>query len=113
MNDQVSVCVGGGGQNFSKPSNSPQIVYLTLSQLTLYSNFDYFYIILHELLTNVPSNHIYPSSTLNKEIFYIKCGCLATKPLKFNYRKYINYYKNCIYNEYNFVIIITMNSFKA
>ena len=45
----------------------------TLSPLTLYSNFDYFIFIFvsHELLTNVPSNHIYPSSTLNKEYFYI------------------------------------------
>ena len=48
-------------------------LYLNLSPLTLYSNFDYFYIyfISHELLTNVPGNLIYPSSTLNKEHFYI------------------------------------------
>ena len=29
------------------------------------------YFISDELFTNVPSNHIYPSSTLNKEYFYI------------------------------------------
>ena len=46
---------------------------LTLSPPRLYSKFDYFIFIfiIHELLTNVPSNHVYPSNTLNKEYFYI------------------------------------------
>ena len=35
------------------------------------------FLVSHELLTNVPSNHIYPSSTLNKEYFLHKYGCLA------------------------------------
>ena len=42
---------------------------------------------------------VYPSSTLNKEYFYINM-LLSNQPMKFNYRKYINNYKNCIYNEY-------------
>ena len=45
---------------------------LTLSPLTLYTailTFFIFIVITHELLTNVPSNHICLSSTLNKEYF--------------------------------------------
>ena len=44
---------------------------LTLSPPSFYSNFELsLYLFLYQLLTNVPSNHIYPSSTLNKEYFY-------------------------------------------
>ena len=47
---------------------------LTLSPLTFYTailTIFIFIFISHELLTNVPSNHIYSSSTLNKKYFYI------------------------------------------
>ena len=44
---------------------------LTAKFLQAILNYFIFIFISHELLTNVPSNHIYPSSTLNKEYFYI------------------------------------------
>ena len=42
---------------------------LTAKFLQQFSTIFIFISISHELLTNVPSNHIYPSSTLNKEYF--------------------------------------------
>ena len=42
---------------------------LALSLPSFYSNFELIFTS-HELLTNVPSNQIYASSTLNKEYYY-------------------------------------------